>query len=698
MDEKTLLRILKQENADASSYYASELAEAQEDAMCRFYAEDYGDELPDRSKVHTHDVEDTINWLLPDIQKAFRNSEDLVEVEAGRPQDEDITDCASDYLAHVFFKDNQGKIVTYDMAFDGLLQRIGVCRVAWEDASPKPPKLIEGVTHEKLVEIFKDPEYEIKSQDERVIVLEGQQIPVFDIEVIHTPKMGRVVVEAIPPEEYRVSRRAKDNDKADYEARERYRFLSEIKAAFPHKKRQLEEANADNSSSEDDILDDDGRKEARFPDEADTNFSKESVHESRRKVKFIEEFVKIDYDNDDIVELRHIKRVGDVILENVIVEDSEFVSWSPIRISHKKIGRSIADQIIDLQKIRTVIARRSLDSLDQQLSPRIAYDKGRLQGDSYDELLDNEIGGTVSVDGEPSRALMPIVTPDLTGPAFNMLEYWDQESEQRTGVTRLGQGLDPQALTKTATGMNQLQNAGLKREDLIVDLLRDALEIVFQRILKLIVAHQDHERLIKLKGKWISIDPRSWSDDMSVSVHIGGIKTRDQQLQDILMIAGKQEQVIATAGASNPLVNIKHLRNSYAEMVQTMGIKNPDRYFADIPDDYQPPQPEPQQDPKVIEAQAKAQLEQQKAQSAQQVKEFEVQANAQLKSQELESNITLAVRKLDSEIQLKTRQVAFELDLKERQIAAELQIKKQAIAHQQSTNQTSEVHVGGDPG
>ncbi|MEM7621288.1 MAG: hypothetical protein AAF228_12680 [Pseudomonadota bacterium] len=419
------------------------------------------------------------------------------------------------------------------------------------------------------------------------------------------------------------------------------------------------------------------------------NSSDRSVYKENDKVELLEEFIRVDFDGDGVVELRHVKRVGHVILENIEVQHSEFITWSPIRVSHKKVGRSIADQTIDLQKIRTQIARSALDSLAQQLTPRVGVDKNKLEDDGFDSLLDNDIGGVVEFDGRPGDALLPLVTPDMTGPAFQMLEYWDQEGEQRTGVTRLGQGLDPKALTKTASGMGMLQSAGLKRVDLIVDFLRDALEIVLQRCLDLIISHQDHPRFLKINNEWQPIDPRMWSDEMSVKVHVGGITTKEQEIQNLGIIAQKQEQVLLQAGESNPLVSMKHLRTTYAELVEAMGYKNADKYFADVPEDYEPPQPEPQQDPKVIEVQAKSQIEQQKTQNEQ-----------QNKAQQLENDLTIALRRIHGELMLKEQQLVAELDLKKRQIGVELELKAYAAKNQQqiSSNISSDVHVGGDPG
>lgn len=167
MDEATLLKILKEEETDAASYYTSELAIAQSDAMDRFHARPYGDEESGRSKVVTHDVEDTINWLMPMLMRTFASSDDLIVVDDdGLPDNDPSLKEAADYLRHAWFKDNDGTGILHDFAFDALLQKVGIVRAYWEDPQPRPPRLLEGLTADQLQKYMTDPEYELLAMQE----------------------------------------------------------------------------------------------------------------------------------------------------------------------------------------------------------------------------------------------------------------------------------------------------------------------------------------------------------------------------------------------------------------------------------------------------------------------------------------------------------------------------------------------------
>ena len=62
IDTDLLLAVLREEEDDATTYYSSELAGKQAEAMDRYHAKPYGDgsEVPNRSQVVTHDIEEAV--------------------------------------------------------------------------------------------------------------------------------------------------------------------------------------------------------------------------------------------------------------------------------------------------------------------------------------------------------------------------------------------------------------------------------------------------------------------------------------------------------------------------------------------------------------------------------------------------------------------------------------------------------------
>lgn len=693
MDDRTLVRILKQEASQASSYHDSELAKAQEEGLNRYFARPYGNEIKGRCDIVTHDIEDAVNWMMPEIMRTFRSADDLVSLKARSAEDDmpvqigvdqqtgqpkfssrSKADIMAAYLGHVYFEDNDGLVTTHDACFDGLVQRVGIMSVNWEDPEPEPSDIIDGVSEEQLYRYLEDPEYEILSFEE----YDGPQGPKFILEVRRTPRMGRVHIEAVPPEEFAIHKLAKGIADAKYHRRKRKHYLSELKRRYSDKAEALTDTTSDEDS-------DDGRLNARYPnDNVDWGSDGES-EEGRREVYLHEEYLRIDADGDGVVELRQIKRVGDVILENIRVKSSEFVLWSPTRISHRAVGRSVVDMIADIAKIRTEITRRYLDSLSQTVSPRTYVNVQAIEQDGLDAIVENDLGAIIPVKGDPGMAVREATLPDVSAPCLSALEYFDQRGQEASGVTKHAQGMDPSALNKTATGIDLLQAAAKTRIEMVATWFGLGMEDVFKRILHLLVSHQDQPRQVKLFGEWCEVDPRTWSDEMAVAVNIGAAGVSKQaRLANLALLAGKQELILSSAGPSNPLVSLSHLRNTYSAMASAMGFRDASLFFGEVPEDWQPPA---QPDPKTAEVQGRLQLEQAKVEQQMQLDVAKAQHQAQSDQQKMATEREKAAL----ELQLAREKQAAEMQLARERMAMEMKLaRERAILEAQQSERDSQ--------
>jgi hypothetical protein len=685
IDEKQLVKILKEEESDAASYYDSEVAQSQADAMDRYHAKPYGDELEGRSRVVTHDIEDTINWVMPGLMRTFLESDELITcdddgIDAGDPSLKQ----AADYLNHVFFKDNPGTENIHDFAFDALLQKLAVCRVAWKDPEPKPEQILEGVTEEQLARYVNDAEYEILESEPEEKTIEGQPYQCWNLKVKRTPKVGRGVVETIPPEEFRVSRRARSIEDADYHGWKQQVYLASIISEFPEKRNDLDPSGQMRSTADDGDaeLATDTRAEARFPDEPTTTLGGDTSHWSelgRKKVWQNVEYIRCDYDDDGIVELRRVRRVGNVILENDAVEESEFVAWSPIRVAHRLIGRSLADTLMDLQKIRTVLTRAALDGFARSLQPRTVVNKRMANTATLDQILDHEIGGVIEVEGNVGEAIREIVSPDVSTPALAAIEYFDRRSEEASGVTRHAQGIAPEAITQTAKGIENLQAAANARVELIARWMGIGLQEVFAKLLRVLIRHQDAPRMIKLSGQRSQVDPRRWSDEMAVSVHVGlAADSREKRLFNLNLVAQKQEQIMLQGGFSNPLVSPVEYRETLVQMAEAMGFKRGARFFKEISEGWEPPPPG--EDPKLAEVKQKAQLAQSEMQQKGQLAQAELQQKGQLQAAEMQGKQQLAQMEAEFQSQMHAQKAELERQIAEIKMQSEASNNAERIA------------------
>src|SRR3546814_4348791 len=95
---------------------------------------------------------------------------------------------------------------------------------------------------------------------------------------------------------------------------------------------------------------------------------------------------------------------------------------------------------------------------------------------------------------------------------------------------------------------------------------------LFRKILRLVGAHQNGPRIIRLRNRWVPMDPRSWNSEMDVSVNVGlGTGNRDQMLGHLNAILGIQAQAIQQQGGVDGPRSEEHtselqslMRNPYA--------------------------------------------------------------------------------------------------------------------------------------
>lgn len=737
-DDADLLGLLQSEESDASTYYTSELAQAQAEAMDRYHARPYGDEAAGRSKVVTHDIEDMVNWIMPSLMRTFEPSDELITCDDDNIEDgAEVLTATAQYLRHVFFKQVGGEDIIHDFIFDGILQKVGVIRTAWDAPRPSAPVVREGVTVEQLLRYLNDPQYTVlgiepdDAGDELETIdgtaeemppemgaapgLMGQsgppaqglmqppqqvqpaqpQLPddipfarTYSIKLQKTPKTGKPLVETIQPERFMISSRARSIEEAPYHGAHFPTYLAQVVTDYPEHRHKLDPDGQYIGKGSDDLeISADTRQLARFPDEPDVG--RHHDDKFREQVTLKIEYIQCDYDRDDIVELRRIVRVGDVILENEIVDESEFTVWSPIRVSHRAIGRSVADTLLDIQKIRTVITRRAMDSLSQSLTPRTFFNKRMADSDPtfVDQLLDHDVGSAIGVDGNPNEAVMIQTTPDVTAAAFQAIEYWDRRSEEASGINRHAMGIQPQAITDTKGGIENLQSAANQRIEQVARHIGKALSIALGKLLRIVVRHQHTPQIFKVSGKRIQWDARQVSDEMTVSVHVGmTAESREKRLAFLASILGAQKELLMQMGPENPVAGLKQVRHTLGQMVNVGGYRDATPFFAEIPPNYQPPPPGP--DPKMAEAQGKQQMAQADMQAKQQLAQFQAQqdaqiaqaklmAESQLKQAEFQRDVQLQGAKLSADREKNGAELEHKRELAQAQLVADAQTNAQ---------------------
>jgi hypothetical protein len=302
---------------------------------------------------------------------------------------------------------------------------------------------------------------------------------------------------------------------------------------------------------------------------------------------------------------------------------------------HRHIGRSYADLTMDIQLIKSTLIRGQLDNMYLANNGRYAIsDRVNL-----DDMLTSRPGGIVRVEGDPGSGIMPLSHPPLPASSFGMVEYMDSMKEKRTGITAYNQGLDSNSLNKTATGVAQIMNASQQRIELVARTFAETgVKELFKLVHHLVRTTLTKPDIIRLRNKWVEVDPREWKARKDLSISVGlGAGNKDQQLVHLTSILNMQKEAIAV-GLTNP----EKIYNALAKLTQNAGFKNPEEFWVNPANT---PEQEGQKQDKPSEAeimiQGQLQIEQQKAQSQLQQEQVRSQNDVIIEREKIASQAEL---------------------------------------------------------
>jgi hypothetical protein len=636
--EQELMSRIHQEINDSLGY-DGEISLQREEAIKYYYALPFGNEVDGRSQYVDSTVQDTIEWIKPSLMRVFASGDEMVKFTPHGPEDVANADQATDYVNYVFTKDNPGWEILYSWFHDALLQKNGIVKVWWDEYPEEKREEYRNLGDMEFQYLISNDEVEVLEHTE----YEQNGLIHHDLAIKRSSYNGKIKIENVPPDEFLISREAKSIQDARFVCHRVKKTVSELRQMYPDDDFDVGELGA---GYNEEVYN--AERQARY--EIDDSFAwgdgmNESGEEALREYWLHESFIKTDYDDDGIAELRKVCSVGDYIFSNEEIDKVPFVSITPLKIPHKFFGLSVADLVMDLQLIKSTLMRNLMDNAYNQNFGRYAVMEGQA---NLDDLLTQRPGGIVRV--KSPNAVMPLATPPLQPESFQMLGYLDEVREARTGVNKNTQGINPDALTShtTATAVNAVMTNAQSRVELIArQFAETGVKELMYCIYELLVKYQDKERVVMLRNEWVPIRPDMWSDKMDCTVSVAlGNGSKNEQMQHL-------SQMLQFASESMrgglPIVTVDNMYNLGAALIKAMGYQNVDDYLTKPP----PQQPE-KQNP---EAQMKAQQDQMEMQIKQ--KELEIKAaDVQVKMAKIQQDAQEAA----VDAQLKAAELALERD------------------------------------
>lgn len=481
-----------------------------------------------------------------------------------------------------------------------------------------------------------------------------------DVTVVTTRKLAQARVMGVPPEEFGIERGARCIRDCNYCFHEVVTKTEGQLIAEGFDAAQIRSLGDYTGQTDLETL-------AR--DTADEHFGTAGgVNSAARLVRITEHYVRMDYEGDGRPCLYQVITGGDQ--GEILRKDGRdcitpfdaipFAATTPVPMTHRFFGRSVADLVMPLQREKTALKRGALDNLYLHNNPRVEVAESNAGPNTLDDLLVSRPGGVVRT--KTAGGLNWQVVPDITSSIYPMMQYLDAELETRTGLSRQAQGIDANALqNQSATAVAQVFSASQMRIKLIARVMAEGVRDIFALLHGTIRKHGQQQQTVRLRNAWVSVNPRNWKtrDDMTINVGLG-TGGKAQQFAQLMALANVQKELVA--GGKIHLVSDRELYNTAVELTRIMGYKNPDRFFNDPtvlnPQTGQllhppPAAPSAPPDPQLSALQAKLQADQLAAAHKAQIELQKAQSDAVHQQLKAQAEIELAKIRADLDAKIK---------------------------------------------
>lgn len=584
MDKEEFAAVVKFALAESVAFVDTELSTDRAKATEYYFGKPLGNEEEGRSQVVLTEVRDAVDGMLPSLLRVFFGAEHTVEFVPTRAETVAQAEQMTDYVRYVFEEDNSGFLHTLAVLKDGMVRKIGIFKWGWDESGDAKAYKQEGLAKPDL-----DALVGMDDVEPSRITPTGDT---YSIEFTRKAASGRARVWSVPPEEFFYNRQARSLDEALLVGHRTEKTRGQLLAMGVTKK-DIEahggagEGDTNLNTNDEEIA---RRDISRVGAVMGSGFVRDpEMGKANDKVPYCEAYMTVDYDGDGIAELRRICTIGASYfpVSNDPCDERPFSVFTPYPEPHALLGGSVADRTMDMQRINSAILRAILDSASISAFPRTVYVEGQA---NVNDIMNTAIGAPIR---ERVAGAVRNLEQSFTGKELLPVLMFGQEIiERRTGRNKGAAGLDADALQSTDKGaVEAVLNGSQEQIEVIARVFAElTLKPLFKGLGRLLNTKQPKSRMVRLRGQWVDVDPRSWTANMDVTVNVGlGTTFTEKKIEALMAVAADQKDIASVLGLSNPIVGLGRIRNTRAKILELRGIKNVDDYYAPLPIDYQPP-------------------------------------------------------------------------------------------------------------
>lgn len=658
LTDEDILSIVSSELSSASGASENDAIQAGRQKALAAYLGDKGSITEGRSSVVSTDIADAIEWIMPEVMKAFTQNNEVVTFDPIAASDRRQAELESRFVYDVLMKENNGFITLHEFFKDALMQKNGFFKVWYENEPCVTIENYTGLNQLELELLQAEQDLEITGMTEREYSDEHGSMTIFDVNCKRTSYDGKIRIQCVAPDDMRINRM--HNSVCLKNAR----FLAH---AMTMTKSDLLEAGFD-----EDIVNDLPTESEEFRESKNYRFAMQgeniapygggSKDPSQNTYDVSECYMKMDLNGDGIAERVKITVAGfdnpTHVLDIEEVEEWPFISATAILMSHKLFGLSIYDRLKEIQEQKTAIWRNILDNMYLKNNQRTIAVESMV---NLDDLLVSRPGGIIRV--KRLDAVAPYQTPDLGSDVYRMVDYLDQVRAGRVGVSPEGSIADQSI--GDAVGSEGIERLLSQKEELVGLMVRvfaeTGIKPLMEMVRRLLIKHIDTTTEYEFHDEWVQIAPRSWVKRNHTTVRVGtGSGNRQQQASALTTVLTYQEKIMALPGQA--LVTEAQVFTALNDLAKVSGMPGASAYFLD------PDSPAGKENKQVVSAsqqeQQKKELEEaqmlaqtsMKIANAEEAKAQAAMRNVELTSQNKQLQLALEQQRSESDAELKSLQ------------------------------------------
>lgn len=608
------------------------------------------------SKYVSLDVYDAVESLKAALLETFSAGTRTVKFAPQNEDDVELARMCTEYTDYVVHRQNDMFNVMSTAIHDALIARAGVVKVFWESSTETDYEEFDDITESELDMLLAQDNVELVESTTDDIGLTSGTIGI-------ERDTSQVVIENVAPEEFLIESQAKSLEDVTFCAHRTKKTLSELRLEGYSEK--LIDKIGDHTDVD---FETDPEVLARFDNVGNFRNGSSDHQDQVRSVMVYEAYILLDVEGTGIAELYKVIKAGNVLLEKEKVNRKPFVTFVPLPTPHSFYGNNFADKVVATQNARTVLTRSILDHAMITNNPRYTVVKGGLTNPR--ELIDNRLGGIVNT--TRPDAISPMLQAPLNPFIFQTIKMLDEDLEDTTGVSKMSQGLNKDAISKqnSAAMVEQLATMSQQRQKIIArNFASQFMKPLFHMVYNLVCENEMQEKMVELSGSYVVCDPRKWKEkrDVQIELHLGYGEQEKEATKYLNM---------HTLLTNDPnLAAMYQQPNQYElakKIMELSGVKEVSNYLTN-PENIEPPQPDPAAEMQMQMAQK--QLELQERQTA--IAEMKAQVDSQISQMKIE----LEKAKVENQHAIQSDS----LDLKEEQLrhkklidSAELVLAQQA--------------------